>query len=214
MVHKSNIYYSESISKRNLKEYTSSSVTEKNATFQAPSSILSIWRDGLDILDIDTQLNSLKLKWIQRLLMLLSCQCSLKKISCCMFRLNLILNSNQGLALSRKKRILSSKQINEDSWLHFTNNNFPTHTPLKEILDQPIFLNPHTKLDFSSDSPYFYCIPSRNTLGKFVIIRDLCRFLQQGLISYTTSDEKLGFPTANHKRIYKLITDFESTCLD
>ena len=110
MVHKSNIYYSESISKRNLKEYTSSSVTEKNATFQAPSSILSIWRDGLDILDIDTQLNSLKLKWIQRLLMLLSCQCSLKKISCCMFRLNLILNSNQGLALSRQKRILSSNR--------------------------------------------------------------------------------------------------------
>ena len=105
-------------------------------------------------------------------------------------------------------------QINEDSWLHFTNNNFPTHTLLKEILDQPVFLNPHTKLDFSSDSPYFYCIPSRNTLGKFVIIRDLCRFLQQGLISYTTFDEKLGFPTANHKRIYKLITDFESTCLD
>ena len=29
---------------------------------------LSIWRGGLGILDIDTKLNSLKIKWIQRLL--------------------------------------------------------------------------------------------------------------------------------------------------
>ena len=31
---------------------------------------LSISKDGLGILDIDTQLNSLKTKWIQRLLIL------------------------------------------------------------------------------------------------------------------------------------------------
>ena len=29
---------------------------------------LSIWRGGLGILDIDTQLNYIKIKWIQRLL--------------------------------------------------------------------------------------------------------------------------------------------------
>ena len=29
---------------------------------------LSIWKDGLGILDIDTQLNSLKTKWIHRLI--------------------------------------------------------------------------------------------------------------------------------------------------
>ena len=29
---------------------------------------LSIWRSGLGILDIDTQLNYAKIKWIQRLL--------------------------------------------------------------------------------------------------------------------------------------------------
>ena len=29
---------------------------------------LSIWTIGLDILDIETQLNSLKIKWIQKLL--------------------------------------------------------------------------------------------------------------------------------------------------
>ena len=28
------------------------------------------------------------------------------------------------------------------------------------------------------------------------------------MISSTTFDEKLGFPTANHSRIYKLVTDF------
>ena len=62
-------------------------------------------------------------------------------------------------------------------------------------------------MEMSSDNPYFYCIPPRNISGKFTIIRDLCRFLQPGLISSTTFDEKLGFPTANHKRIYKLIMD-------
>ena len=64
-------------------------------------------------------------------------------------------------------------------------------------------------MDFRSDNPYFYCIPTRNISDKFTTIRDLFRFLQPGLISSTTFDEKLGFPTGNHKRIpiYKLIMD-------
>ena len=137
-----------------------------------------------------------------------------------LYQLNLILNSNQGLALVRQKQILRSnrhknfqKQNNKDffiqllnAWLHFTNNNFRTPTSIEEILDQPMFLNPHTKLDFSSDNPYFYCIPPRNISDKFTIIRDLCRFLQPGLISSTTFDKKLGFPKANHMRIHKCIT--------
>ena len=108
------------------------------------------------------------------------------------------------------------KQNNEDFfiqlihvWLHFTNSNFPTPTSIQNILDQPIFLNPQSKPGFSSDNPYFYCIPSANILDKFTIIRDLCSFLQAGQICSTTFDEKLGFPTANHKRIYKLIRDFD-----
>ena len=106
------------------------------------------------------------------------------------------------------------KQNNEDFFiqllnasLHFTNKNFPTLTSIEEILDQPMFLNPHTKLDFSSDNPHFYCIPSRNISDKFIIIRDVSRFLQPGLISSTTFDNKLGFPTANHRRTCKLIMD-------
>ena len=35
------------------------------------------------------------------------------------------------------------------------------------------------------------------------------RFLQPGLIFSTTDDKRLGFLTANHKRIYKLILDFD-----
>ena len=86
-----------------------------------------------------------------------------------LYRLNLILNSNQGLALFRQNQILClirhknlQNHNNEDlflqslnSWLSFTNNNFPTPKSIEEILDQPLFLNPHTKLDFNSDNPYF-----------------------------------------------------------
>ena len=49
-------------------------------------------------------------------------------------------------------------------------------------------------------------IPLRNISDKFTIIRDLCRFLQAGLISSTIFHKKLGFPTANHK-IYKITLD-------
>ena len=104
------------------------------------------------------------------------------------------------------------KQNNEDFhiqlldvWLHFTNNNFHTPTSIEESLDQPIFLNPHTKLDFSYDNPYFYCIPPTNISEKLTTIRALCRFLQPGLISSMTFDEKPSLSTAIHKRIYKLI---------
>ena len=107
------------------------------------------------------------------------------------------------------------KQSNEDffvqllnAWIDLANNNLPTLTSVEEILDQPIFLNPHTKLDFSSGNPYFYCIPPRNILDNFTEKRGVCRFLQLLLISFTTFDKKVGFATANHKRIYKLMTDF------
>ena len=64
-----------------------------------------------------------------------------------------------------------------------------TVASIEEIFDLPIFFNPHTKLDFSSDNQYFYCIRPRNISDKFTIIKDLCRFLRP------------DFPTANHKRI-------------
>ena len=134
---------------------------------------------------------------------------------------NFFLNSNQGLALFRQKQIFRpnrhknlQKQNNEDfliqllnAWLHFTNSNFPTRTSKKESLDQPIFLNLHPKLEFSADNPYFYCIRPKNISDKYTIIKDLYRFLQPGLASSMTSDEKLRFPNVNPKRTCKLIIE-------
>ena len=138
-----------------------------------------------------------------------------------LYWLNLILNSNQDLALFRKKQILRSNRHKDlqkqnsdaffiellNAWLCVSNNNFPTLSSMEEILDKPTFLNQHIKLYFSSDKPCFYCIPPRSILDKFTIIRDICRFLQPGLIFCFTFDEKLGFSTANHKRIYKFTMD-------
>ena len=60
-------------------------------------------------------------------------------------------------------------QNNEDffiqllnAWLHFTNNKSPAPTPIEEIIDQLIYLNPYTKLEFSSDNLCFYCITPKN----------------------------------------------------
>ena len=84
---------------------------------------------------------------------------------------------------------------------------FPTLTSIEQILDYPLFLNSHTKLDFSSDNPYFYGIPPKNISDKFTTIRDICKFLQPGFISSTSFEEKLNLSTANHNRIYKSIIE-------
>ena len=67
------------------------------------------------------------------------------------------LKSNRGLAFFRQNQILRSARHSNlqnnnsedffiqlsNAWLHFTNNIFPPPTSLGEILDQPLFLNPH-----------------------------------------------------------------------
>ena len=174
---------------------------------------LPIWRGGLGVLDIDTQLNTLRIKWICRLF---SSHDALWK-DLMLYRLNLNLKSNQGLALFRQNQILRStrhcnlqKNNNEDffiqmlnAWLNFTNNSFPSPTSIEEILDQPLFLNPLTKLPYNSDNPYFSCLPPQNISAKFFTIRDICRFLQPGLISSETFREKLDLPNINHNNTYK-----------
>ena len=55
---------------------------------------LSIWRCGLGILGIDTQLNSLNIKWIQRLLN----PANILWKDLMLYQVNLIFNSNHGLA--------------------------------------------------------------------------------------------------------------------
>ena len=54
---------------------------------------------ALGVLDIKTQLNSLKIKWIQRLLNTTSALWE----NLMLYQLNLILNYNQGLTLFRQK---------------------------------------------------------------------------------------------------------------
>ena len=52
-------------------------------------------------------------------------------------------------------------QNNEDffirllnAWVNFINKKFPIPTPIEGIIDQLIFLNPYTRLYFSSYNPY------------------------------------------------------------
>ena len=112
---------------------------------------LSIWRGGLGIFDIEPQLNyiiRMHLKVIK------SQQCSVERSHVV---LKLILNSDQGLALFRQKKILTGLLVTKNlqkcedffiqlfyAWLHLTNNNFLAFISIEEILDQTIFLNPHT----------------------------------------------------------------------
>ena len=65
----------------------------------------------------------------------------------------------------------------------------PSPISTKEILAQTISLNPHTRLDFKHHG--------MNISDKLTIIRNLCGFLQPGLISSTIFCRKLEFPTAN-----------------
>ena len=107
LVHKSNIYYFKIWKNDNINNEIERiyDFLCKGRDIRTPRHLpqLSIWRCGLGILDMDTQLNSLKTKWIYRLQIppMLS-----GKISCMLYQLNLILNSNQGLALLRQKQIL------------------------------------------------------------------------------------------------------------
>ena len=138
-----------------------------------------------------------------------------------LYRLNLILNTNQGLALFRQNQIFRSirhKNLqnynNEDfflqilnAWLLFTNNNFPSPRSIEEILDQPLFLNPHTKINHNSDNPYFFSAPPKYIEDKFTIIRDIFRFLQPGFISYTSFEEKLNRPKEDSNKIYRSVVE-------
>ena len=67
---------------------------------------VSNWRCGLGILDIDNQLHSVELQWIQRLLNPTN---ALWK-GFMLYSLNLKNNSNQGLCLFRQKQILRSSK--------------------------------------------------------------------------------------------------------
>ena len=110
-----------------MKEHAISSGTEK---IRPPSHLahLSIWRGGQGMLDIDTQLNILKKMDLQVI------KSNLWK-DLMLYRLNLILNSNQGPAFFRQKQIVRSnrhenlqKQNNKDFFIRLRNT-WQTHIP-------------------------------------------------------------------------------------
>ena len=93
VVHRPNLYYTKIYQKR---IYRYDFLWNRKKT-RSPRGLvqLSISTSGPGILEIDTQLNSLKIKWIQRLL---NPKNALWK-NLMLHQLNLILNYNQGLAL-------------------------------------------------------------------------------------------------------------------
>ena len=160
--------------------------------------------------------NSLKIKWIQRLLnptSMLSGKISIEFNSEFLSRLNPFLDRNRTLVLTDtkicKNRTMKISLFNYLMLSHTApvTTSVPP-TSIEEILDQPTFLNPHTKLDFSFDNAHLYSILRRNISDKFTIIRDLRRFLQPGLISTTTFDEKRFFYCQTKEYINLLRTRF------
>ena len=141
VVHRPNLYYSKIYQKRIYQFlWNRKKIWPPRCLVQ-----LSISASGLGILDIETQLNSLKIKWIQRLL---NSNNSLWK-NLILYQFNLILNYNKGLALFRQKQILRfkhlQKQNNEDSFiqllnalLHFTNRGVGSRWAKGDLLPQPL----------------------------------------------------------------------------
>ena len=102
--------------KKNKKRIYDFLWTDKKIIHKRHLAQLSIWKGGLDILDIDTEINFLKAKCTQKLN---STNAFWKDLI--LYRSNLILNSNQGLVLFRQTQILRStrhknlrKHNNED----------------------------------------------------------------------------------------------------
>ena len=163
------------------KEYATSSGATKHTTSEAHSSAPCLERWARYFRHrYSKKKNYLKITWIQRWLNLTNALWKNLKL----YQLNLILNSNQGLALFRQKQMLRSnrhknlqKQNNEDffvqllnAWLHFTNNKFLISTHAEEVLDQPIFWNLLTGLNFNSNNSYFTISHTKLFTDKFTII--------------------------------------------
>ena len=105
-----------------------------------------------------------------------------------------------GLLITKNYKKVKIFLFNYSAWLHLTsNNNFPAFISIEQILDQPIFLNPHTRIDFKHPTQEYF---------KFTIIRDLCRLLQPGLTSCTMFHKNFTrFSYCQLYRIFKLIMD-------
>ena len=166
MVHRSNVHYSKINQKRNWKKYRQFPL-EQQQQKKPPRQLiqLCVWRGGLAILEIDTQLNPmLKTKWLLNSKIIKPRQSILERFI--MHWLKLILKSNQGWVLGhldmkicRNKAMMTFFTLLLNPCLHFIKNRFTISVCIEEILKHPIILNSHSKLSFSSNNPYFHCIP-------------------------------------------------------
>ena len=72
-----------------------------------------------------------------------------------------------------------------NAWLHVFENNKNLNLT-KEVLNQPIFFEPQTKLNFDSNNPKSLYIVTSNTItDKCILIRDRCKLFQQGFFLST-----------------------------
>ena len=97
-----------------------------------------------------------------------------------------------------------------NAWLHFTNNTFPPPTSIEEILDQPLFLNPHT-INYPTIQiiHIFIVYHPKIFLTSFALFAD-CRFADFSnldLLPLQLLEKKLNLPNVNHNKIYKSIID-------
>ena len=76
----------------------------------------------------------------------------------------------------------------------------------KETCGQPIFLNPQTKLNFSSSEHNVYSLPSNTITEKCTTIKDLCRLGFPLLHQRIRVEKKLGHTYPNSERTYIRIT--------
>ena len=56
---------------------------------------------------------------------------------------------------------------------------FPITNYIEEFLDELIFINQYTKLDFRSNNPLFYCNPPKSISDKFTLLESFEGFYNQ-----------------------------------
>ena len=99
------------------------------------------------------------------------------KTSCCI-EINSEFCSKPSLFYTKtypyRSPVTKSYKKNEDvfiqllyAWLYLTNNNFPAFISIEEILDQHIFLNPHTKWNLSTPPRNISNLPLLGTFADF-----------------------------------------------
>ena len=103
--------------------------------------------------------------------------------------------------------------FNDYRWQTHTHTHIHTYTHIHTHIYIYIYIHTYIYIYiyiYIQDNPYFYYILHRNIFRQTYHKKDLCRFLQPCVISSTTFDEKVGFPTGNHKKICEPIIDLIS----